>query len=860
MELTNNFEFLKGSFIDKEFGNSENENSYFPVIDSIKEIEEAYIENKFNDVAQKGRICIEQLVKIVFRKFLNQPDFEITTVKSLYNRVNNDPNFTKFVDSSLLSSLSRSVFKGNEYSHNNTGKHLKKEVAIKILITIFNFCRFCISKAGNTTLTVTFDANVYNAFKVEKTIIKFDNNQSENQGIQGNQVNQDLSNLNTKLTQSNIIQNKNDSEAITSQKSINEEKACEKFLKYENLRALAIYSNDLEAKAELDKLTLEKYLEDEELTPSQKNLVINLDSFFKSNDTNIFILKGYAGTGKTFMVKAIAEFLYYKNWNISLTAPTGKAAKVLADATDFVANTVHSHIYDYHFYEDRQNYQMFTRLVEKNFEGNSVLVVDEASLIGSSPSLNDDDEDELKFGSGSLLSDIIEYQLVDRVNLDNKNHNSPFKSKLIFIGDDKQLPPVREEISNALNKEVLENFKVYYLNDPSIDINDIKGDIKSIEKETQNSQNNSQKVWSYCKEDSKNFECKLIFGNSIEMLPPISKETFNTLNLANKVFNTLSFKVQTCKLTDIVRQKENSLIIKNASLIKYNIENHVYNYLDLLTDNKDNTKKIKEFVKIDEKNIVYLYQKLKSNSKNDVQLIAHSNKEVKDYNNKIQQVYFPNDNDLIHVNERLLVTKNLVCKLGESTVHFFNGEFLNVESLSNNIETKSTTIFMSVVDENNESKKKEYPIKLHFIDATIKKLDTDDENSEIYNTKLLVNFIDGEFENDEFNNLNTDKQRKYLNQALLNLCRKEYDMKGRPGKFKEYKTRDSYYNSLHVNLGYAITCHKSQGSSWENVIVKCRDLKNIDDEKLRWLYTAITRASRTVYISNFEEQKCWQKK
>ena len=525
-----------------------------------------------------------------------------------------------------------------------------------------------------------------------------------------------------------------------------------------------------------------------------------------------------------------------------------------------MAITVHSHIYDYHFYEDRQNYQMFTRLVEKNFEGNSVLVVDEASLIGSLPSLNDDDEDELKFGSGSLLSDIIEYQLVDRMNLDNKNHNSPFKSKLIFIGDDKQLPPVREEISNALNKEVLENFKVYYLNDPSIDINDIKGDIKSIEKETQNSQNNSQKVWSYCKEDSKNFECKLIFGNSIEMLPPISKETFNTLNLANKVFNTLSFKVQTCKLTDIVRQKENSLIIKNASLIKYNIENHVYNYLDLLTDNKDNTKKIKEFVKIDEKNIVYLYQKLKSNSKNDVQLIAHSNKEVKDYNNKIQQVYFPNDNDLIHVNERLLVTKNLVCKLGESTVHFFKGEFLIVESLSNNIETKSTTIFMSVVDENNESKKKEYPIKLHFIDATIKKLDTDDENSEIYNTKLLVNFIDGEFENDEFNNLNTDKQRKYLNQALLNLCRKEYDMKGRPGKFKEYKTRDSYYNSLHVNLGYAITCHKSQGSSWENVIVKCRDLKNIDDEKLRWLYTAITRASRTVYISNFEEQKCWQKK
>ena len=80
-------------------------------------------------------------------------------------------------------------------------------------------------------------------------------------------------------------------------------------------------------------------------------------------------------------------------------------------------------------------------------------------------------------------------------------------------------------------------------------------------------------------------------------------------------------------------------------------------------------------------------------------------------------------------------------------------------------------------------------------------------------------------------------------------------MKGRRGIFKEYKSRDSYYKSLHVNLGYAITCHKSQGSSWENVIVKCRDLKNIDDEKLRWLYTAITRASRTVYISKFEEHK-----
>ena len=74
--------------------------------------------------------------------------------------------------------------------------------------------------------------------------------------------------------------------------------------------------------------------------------------------------------------------------------------------------------------------------------------------------------------------------------------------------------------------------------------------------------------------------------------------------------------------------------------------------------------------------------------------------------------------------------------------------------------------------------------------------------------------------------------------------------KGDRKKIKE----DKYLNALQVKFSYAITCHKSQGGQWENVFVDLGYFKNemLDLGYLRWLYTAITRASKKLFLINFK--------
>ena len=80
------------------------------------------------------------------------------------------------------------------------------------------------------------------------------------------------------------------------------------------------------------------------LTQSQKEVADSLDQFLNSN-SNCFILKGYAGTGKTTLLHGISRYLSANNRNLKLMAPTGRAAKVIAEKTKFDAFTIHKSIY-----------------------------------------------------------------------------------------------------------------------------------------------------------------------------------------------------------------------------------------------------------------------------------------------------------------------------------------------------------------------------------------------------------------------------------------------------------------------------------------------------------------------------------
>ncbi len=171
----------------------------------------------------------------------------------------------------------------------------------------------------------------------------------------------------------------------------------------------------------------------------QREAVSRIAEFiFDTNERSVFILRGYAGTGKTNLISAITKVLPGIKWRSVLLAPTGRAAKVLSAYAQRPAQTIHKKIFRketgadgaIHFYP------------AENLHRNTLFIVDEASMIGA------DSGGESLFNN--LLENLFEYVY--------SGHNC----KLILIGDTAQLPPVGSDESPALSPAYLKN--AFYLN------------------------------------------------------------------------------------------------------------------------------------------------------------------------------------------------------------------------------------------------------------------------------------------------------------------------------------------------------------------------------------------------------------
>ena len=167
---------------------------------------------------------------------------------------------------------------------------------------------------------------------------------------------------------------------------------------------------------------------------SEQEEIINYISEFVSTIGNrsIFILKGYAGTGKTTLISALVKSLPLLNKRSILMAPTGRAAKVLSKYSKKFASTIHKKIY---WIRTNKSGNTFIKLKE-NTHSNTIFIVDEASMIAESS--------DKGFGNRSLLDDLIKYVYMGS------------DCKLILVGDKAQLPPVHLELSPALNEKTLE--------------------------------------------------------------------------------------------------------------------------------------------------------------------------------------------------------------------------------------------------------------------------------------------------------------------------------------------------------------------------------------------------------------------
>lgn len=185
------------------------------------------------------------------------------------------------------------------------------------------------------------------------------------------------------------------------------------------------------------------------LTKDQQAALEKLQTFLDGKG-KIFLLKGYAGSGKTTLLKGVVDYLGAGERKCALMAPTGRATKVISEKTGGDAFTIHKTIYsfnDLHELEIPDEEGGVTFVYYYGLRGGAdvfkhVFIVDEASMVSDVLSQGE----FFRFGSGHLLRDLIAYTRVQ---------DPAAETKIIFIGDPAQLPPIGMNFSPALDENYL---------------------------------------------------------------------------------------------------------------------------------------------------------------------------------------------------------------------------------------------------------------------------------------------------------------------------------------------------------------------------------------------------------------------
>ena len=171
-------------------------------------------------------------------------------------------------------------------------------------------------------------------------------------------------------------------------------------------------------------------------TADQSAALAKMLDFLSSPAQELFLLKGYAGTGKTSLISALVKSFREINYRVVLLAPTGRAAKVFSAYADTKSFTIHKKIYR----QRRSSGNTAEFQLAENLHKDTLFMVDEASMIGNSAAGGE------MFGSGRLLDDLVEFVYTGE------------RCRLMLIGDTAQLPPVMQAVSPALDMETLRNY------------------------------------------------------------------------------------------------------------------------------------------------------------------------------------------------------------------------------------------------------------------------------------------------------------------------------------------------------------------------------------------------------------------
>lgn len=219
------------------------------------------------------------------------------------------------------------------------------------------------------------------------------------------------------------------------------------------------------------------------LNTEQQNALLKLQNFVQNNDSDVFILRGSAGTGKTTLIAKFTQYLDETKYRYALLAPTGRASRILGAKVAQITNiqsessTIHRMIYqldtiissDNEVLSENDPALRFYYPLKTDESMFHLFIIDEASMISDKESRGD----FIQFGSSKLLKDILELCRIARLNRENDH-----TTKIIFVGDMAQLPPIGENFSPALSEE-------YLLNEYAI--KSITFDLIQVMRQTENS-------------------------------------------------------------------------------------------------------------------------------------------------------------------------------------------------------------------------------------------------------------------------------------------------------------------------------------------------------------------------------------
>lgn len=311
-------------------------------------------------------------------------------------------------------------------------------------------------------------------------------------------------------------------------------------------------------------------------------------------------------------------------------------------------------------------------------------------------------------------------------------------------------------------------------------------------------------------------DCKLILIGDTAQLPPVGMADSPALD-PNLLRSNFEFqKEMRHELQEVVRQEADSGILVNATELRNELATGGLN-IQLKTDYPDvQVITMEEFE--DELNSAYSYY-----GDDSVMIITRSNKSANNYNQQIRlRIKYMEDE--IASGDVLMVVKNNYSWLPKTSTAGFiaNGDLVEVQRLAGTEEMHG----------------------FRFANATIRMLDYPDENS--IDVKMILTTL-----HSESPALTEADYEKLFNSVAANYSDIEAPSL-RAAKIAE----DPYLHALQIKFGYAITCHKAQGGQWPAVFVDQGYLtpEMLGTDYLRWLYTAITRASEKLFLVNFNEQ------